>query len=379
MSADTIGVGFVGSGWISRAHAHALYALNHVAPLPKRIRLVAASSRTSANAERAGRELGFERWTDDWREIVDDPEVEVVAVLSAAEAHLEPTLAALAVGKSVLCEKPLGVDAAQSLELFEAAEEAGVTHACGFNYRYVPAVTLAHDLVHAGRLGELRHYRALYLQDYAVAGGQTRSSGGAGAVLDYSHLVDLLRWFAGEPRSVLAQTASFVSEVEDAYAAMLDLPDGAVATLEASRCALGWKGRHRVELNGSEGSLWWDMEDINRLHVFIAADEQEGIGGFRDVLVTQPDHPYLAEWWPSGHVLGWEHSFVHQWRDFLGAVLEGSPVPERQASFEDGYRASVLCEAILTSAREGRPVAIDEPAGALAGGHVRRHDQEGSA
>ena len=379
MGRDVIGVGVLGYGWISRAHARALHALNHVAPLPKRVRLVSIAGRRPEPLESAARELGFERWTTSWEELLDDSDVDVVANLTAVEGHAEPTLAALQRGKSVLCEKPLGVDAAESHQLFEAAEEAEVTHACGFNYRYVPAVTLAHDLVHAGRLGELRHYRALYLQDYAVAGGQTRSSGGAGAVLDYSHLVDMLRWFAGEPRSVLAQTASFVSEVDDAYAAILDLQGGAVATLEASRCALGWKGRHRVELNGSEGSLWWDMEDINRLHVFIGADEQEGIGGFRDVLVTQPDHPYLAEWWPSGHVLGWEHSFVHQWRDFLGSVLEGSPVPERQASFEDGYRASVLCEAILASAREGRAVAIDEPEGALAGGHVRRHDQEGSA
>jgi predicted dehydrogenase len=369
MASETIGLGFVGSGWISRAHAHALHTLNHVAPLERRSRLVSISSRTQANAESAGRELGFERWTTRWEEVVEDPEVDVVAVLSAAEAHAEPTLAALRAGKPVLCEKPLGVDPAEALTMLEAAREAGVTNACGFNYRYVPAVGLAHGLVGAGRLGELRHYRALYLQDYQVTGDQPRSSGGAGAVLDYVHLVDMLRWLAGEPLSVRAQTVSFVSDVDDAFAAMLELPGGAVAWLEASRCALGWKGRHRIELNGSEGSLWWDMEDINRLHVFLTSDEREGIGGFRDVLVTQPDHPYLGEWWPPGHVLGWEHSFVHQWRDFLGAVLEGAPVPERQASFEDGYRAAVLCDAVLTSAREGRSVAIDELASALAGGH----------
>ena len=246
----------------------------------------------------------------------------------------------------------------------DAADEAGVTSATGFNYRYVPAVALAKQLLDEGRLGDVRHYRAVYLQDYATAGGQPRSSGGAGAVLDYSHLVDLLRFFVGEPEAISARTAAFVSEREDSYAALLDLPGGATATLEASRVATGWKGRQRVEVNGSEGSFWWDMEEPNRLHVFLAADEGEGAGGFRDVLVTQPDHPYLRQWWPPGHVLGWEHSFVHQWRDFLEAVLEDRPVPERQASFEDGYRAAVLCEAIHTSAREGRRVETAETAAA---------------
>jgi predicted dehydrogenase len=118
-------------------------------------------------------------------------------------------------------------------------------------------------------------------------------------------------------------------------------------------------------LNGSDGSLWWDMEDPNRLHVFFTSDERDGLGGFRDVLVTQPEHPYLAEWWPPGHVLGWEHSFVHQWRDFFEAVIEERPVPQRQASFEDGYRAAVLCEAIQTSAREGRRVETGESRAAL--------------
>jgi predicted dehydrogenase len=249
--------------------------------------------------------------------------------------------------------------------MFEAAESAGVTTATGFNYRYVPAVALAKELLTAERLGELRHYRALYLQDYQIAGGQPRSSGGAGAVLDYAHLVDMLRFLAGEPESVTARVSSFVSDVDDAYAAVRELPGGATATLEASRVASGWKGRHRIELNGADGSLWWDMEDPNRLHVFLFADEREGLGGFRDVIVTQPDHPFLAQWWPPGHVLGWEHSFVHQWRDFLEAVLEERPVPDRQASFEDGYRAAVLCEAINASAREGRRVAIAETAAAI--------------
>jgi predicted dehydrogenase len=359
MPADTIGVGFVGYGWISRAHAHALHTLNHLDPLSKRVRLVAIAGRRAEPLQAAAEELGFERWTTRVEELIDDDEVDVVASLAAVEGHADPTLAALAAGKPVLCEKPLGVDAAESRAMLEAAEEAGVTNACGFNYRYVPAVSLAQELIASGRLGELLHFRAQYLQDYQLLAQQPRSSGGAGAVLDYSHLVDMLRFLAVEPEALTARTAHFVSEREDAYAAVLELPGGALGSLEASRCALGWKGRQLIEVNGSEGSLWWDMEDLNRLHVFLADDEREGLGGFRDVLVTRPDHPHLAQWWPPGHVIGWDATFVHEWRDFLEAVIEERPVPDRQASFLDGYRAAVICEAILTAAEEGRRIEIE--------------------
>ncbi len=362
MARDAIGVGFVGYGWISRAHAHALHTLGHVDPLPKRIRLVSIAGGREEPLEASARELGFDRWTTSVDELLEDPEVDVVANLAAAEGHAGPTIAACERGKHVLCEKPLGMDAAEARAMLDAAEDEGVTHACGFNYRYVPAIALARRLLDEGRLGGIRHFRALYLQDYATAGGQPRSSGGAGAVLDYSHLVDLLRFLGGEPLAVQAQTAAFVSDRDDAFAAMLELPSGATATLDASRVATGWKGRQRIEVNGSDGSFWWDMEDLNRLHVFFTADEQEGVGGFRSILVTQPDHPYLRQWWPPGHVIGWEHTFVHEWRDFLEAVLEGGPVPERQASFEDGYRAAVLCEAIHTAAREGRRLDIAQSA-----------------
>ena len=184
-------------------------------------------------------------------------------------------------------------------------------------------------------------------------------------MLDYSHLVDMLRFLVGEPRTVAASTSSFLTDVDDAYVALFEFAQGLVAALEASRVATGWKGRHRIEVNGSRGSLWWDMEDTNRLHVFLAADEEAGLGGFRDVLVTQPDHPYLRRVVAAGA------------RPRLGARLRPPvarlprggaaerAVPPRQASFEDGYRAAVLCEAIHASAREGRRVEVAETAAAI--------------
>jgi len=355
----------IGYGWIARAHAHAILTVDHMAPLPRRVELAAVAGRNSRRAAAFAAELGFARSTTDWGDVVTADDVDVVAVATPVEAHAEAVAAALRAGKAVLCEKPLAVDADEARELHDLAQDAGVTHAVGFNYRYVPAVALAKELVASGRLGELRHYRGLYLQDYQVLGTQTRPShGGAGAVLDYVHVVDMLRFLAGEPEALAARTATFVSPSEDQFAAVLDLPGGATATLEASRCALGWKGRHRVELNGVQGSLWWDMEDPNRLHVFFLDDEREGLGGFRDVIVTNPDHPFLDRWWPPGHVLGWEHAMVNQWRDFLEAAIEERPVLSRQASFADGARAAVLCDAILASAREGRRVELEPVAAA---------------
>ena len=361
MAGDTLGIGFVGSGWISRAHAHALQTLNHIAPLPKRIRLVAVSSRRPEPARALASELGFERFTTRWEDVVADEAVDVVAVLAADPAHAPASIAALDAGKPVLCEKPLAVDAAEAARMLAAAEAAGVPHACGFNYRYVPAVRLMYELASRGRLGALRHFRAVYLQDWAAGTTATRPShGGSGAVGDYSHLLDLVLHLCGQPLGVSGHAASFVSPVADAYVAALDLPGGALGSLEASRCATGWKGRQRIELNGELGAAWWDMEDLSRLHVYLTRDEAEGLAGFRSVLVTDPGHPFMAQWWPPGHVIGWEHTLTHQWRDFLTAVLDGRPVPPEQASFEDGWRAAVLADAIVKAAAEGRRVEVSD-------------------
>jgi predicted dehydrogenase len=362
MPGETIGIGFVGYGWIARVHAHALHTLNHLAPLPRRVELVALAGRRAERAERAARELGFARWTTSWEAVVTDPAVDVLANVGPNEIHAEPSIAALELGKPVLCEKPLGADLDEARRMAAAAQSAAVTNACGFNYRFVPAVRLAYETIASGRLGRLRHVRAVYLQDWASAPLASRPShGGSGAVGDYSHLVDLLLHLGVRPRAVSAHVASFVGAREDAYAAVLELEGGGLGVLEASRCATGWKGRQRIELNGADGALWWDMEDLNRLRVFFVSDEREGLGGFRDVLVTQPHHPFLEEWWTPGHSLGWDASFVHEWREFLRAVLEERPVPETQASFEDGYRAAVVCDAILTAAREGRRIELPEP------------------
>lgn len=383
MASNAIGVGFIGTSWMARVHAHALHTINHVAPLARRIRLVTVAGRRPERTEQAARELGFDRPAPTWEAVVSDPQVAVVANLAPDALHAPVSIAALQQGKPVLCEKPLARDPAEALAMVAAAEAAGVPSACGFNYRFVPAIRLAREIVAAGRLGRLHHFRAVYLQDWAASPRVARTwrferqSTGSGAVGDHSHIIDLLRYLAGEPVSATGELGHFIRqrpdpsgsgellpvEVEDAYAAALRLDNGALATLEASRVATGWKGRQVIELNGSDGSLWWDMEDLNRLHVFFTTDEAAGLGGFRDVLVTQSDHPFMQHWWAPGHILGWEHTFVHQWRAFLEAVLAGQPLAADQASFVDGYRAVQISAAILTAAAEGRRVVLVDEQG----------------
>jgi predicted dehydrogenase len=367
--AREIRVGLVGTGWIVRAHAHALHTIGHLAPLPARIRLVSIYGRREESVAAAAAELGFERWTTDWRALVEDPGIDVVANAGPNALHAPVSLAALAAGKHVLCEKPLAATAEEARAMEAAAARAGVRAACGFNYRFVPAVRLLHGLLHGGRLGTIRHYRGSYLQDWLSANPDWPSHGGGSAVADYSHLADMLRHLAGEPRSMVADVASFLSPTDDAFQAVLRLPGGGTAVLDASRCATGWKGRHRIEIEGTEGSAWWDMEDLNRLHVLFLSDQEQGAGGFRDVLVTEATHPFLAPWWPAGHIIGWEHTFAHQWRAFLAGVLDPGAADPLQASFADGARAAELGEAIQRAAREGRRVALEpQPVPAAVGG-----------
>jgi predicted dehydrogenase len=360
---EVLGVGILGSGWITRAHAHAIGSIGHMAPLARPVRVIALAARNRERGEAMARQLGVDRFTTDWAALVDDPDVDIVANLQGASAHVEGTEAALALGKPVLCEKPLGADRFEARQLMTAAARAAVPAVCGFNYRYVPAMRLAREIVESGKLGEIVHFRAVYLQDHAAGPTPLRPHNGSRAVTDYAHIVDFLRYLGCEAEAVQATTAkltSFGPDVEDAYVAAVDLRGGGIASLEVSRVAWGWKGRQVVEVNGTLGSLWWDMEDLNRLHVFYSRDEADRTGGFRDILVTQPDHPFLDLWWPPGHTIGWEHSFVHEWRDLLSAVIDDRPVSREQATFEDGYQAAVLCDAILASAREGRRVRIDE-------------------
>jgi predicted dehydrogenase len=367
LSRPEIRVGVIGSGWIVRAHVHALHTLNHLGPLPARIRLKWIYGRREEKMAALAHELDIERSTTDWQQIIDDPEVDVVANAGAHALHAPVSMAAIAAGKHVLCEKPLAVATEEAREMERAAARSSVLTACGFSYRFVPAVQLMHRLLAEGRLGAIRHYRGLYLQDWLSNNADFPGGTGGSAVRDFSHLFDMLRHLVGEPLSVVGSAKSILTDADDAFLCGFEMPEGATASLEASSCATGWKARHRIEINGTEGSAWWDMEEFNKLHVMFVKDQREGVGGFRDVLVTEQSHPFMADWWEAGHVIGWQSTFVHQWRAFLSSVLEGEMTDPLQATFHDGVRANELGDAVLQSAREGRRLELapwaSEPTG----------------
>jgi predicted dehydrogenase len=349
-----VGVGLLGHGFMGAAHSRALLALQHL-DVPLRPELVSISGRNREALERARVRWGWGEAVSDWREQVADGRIGLFDNGGPNAVHAEPTIAAARAGKHLVCEKPLGLTAAESYELWQEAERAGVCHLCGFNYRFVPAVRLARELLEAGKLGDVVHVRARYLQSWGWDADPALwrfdpARAGTGALGDLgAHIVDLARYLVGEITSVSARVRTFVPgrEVDDHFVATVELENGAVGTLEASRLARGRLNSNVLEVNGSRGSLVFDVERLNELEV---ADGNS----FRRVLVTEPEHPYLRHWWPPGHTLGWGDTFVNELGHMLEAIAGEHGVGPHGATFEDGYRCSEVLEAILRSAESGR-------------------------
>jgi predicted dehydrogenase len=352
---------------MGKAHSNALKTLPYmVYPPPMLPRLAAISGRNEGAVREAAARYGYAAAYTDWRDLIADPAVQLVDNGGPNNLHLEASVAAAEAGKHVLCEKPLGRTAAEARAMLDAVTRAGVTHMVGFNYRFVPAVRKARELIHSGALGRLYHFRARYLQDW-LADETTpytwrlnKAEAGSGALGDLgSHVVDLARFLIGEPASVSATLTTFTSErpggtvdVDDAFAATVEFASGAIGTLEATRAATGNKNGLFFEANGSNGSIRFNLERLNELEVCAGSD------GFADRLITSPSDPFMRYWWPSGHIIGWEHTFVHEFAHLLECIANGNDVAPYAANFEDGYRASVVCDAIADAARERTHVRI---------------------
>jgi predicted dehydrogenase len=359
-----IGVAMLGYAFMGRAHANAYRTLPYMMwPPVVAPKLVAIAGRNPDSVGEAATRFGFERAVTDWREIVDDERVRLFDNAGPNDLHGEPTIAAAAAGKHVVCEKPLGRDADESYTIWQRVAASGVTHMCGFNYRFVPAIRYARELIAAGRLGEVRHFRARYLQAWgADAELMTwrfdRAQAGSGALGDLgAHIIDLARYLIGEIATVGAVTRTFIPqrgsqtiEVDDAFEASVEFEHGAVGTLEASRVCPGRLNHLALEVNGADGSVAFDLERLNELQVCLTESPEVG---FQTVSVTEPHHPFMAHWWPPGHIIGWEHTFVHELSHLLGAIRDGRSVRPHGADFEDGYRAAEVCDAIVRSARTG--------------------------
>ena len=377
-----LGVGMVGYAFMGAAHSQGWRTAGHVFDLPLRPVLAAVCGRDPGAVRAAADRLGWAATETDWRALIARDDVDLVDICTPGDSHAEIAVAALAAGKHVLCEKPLANTVEEAETMAEAAEAAaarGQVAMVGFNYRRVPAAALARKMVAEGRLGALRHVRVTYLQDWLVdrefplTWRLRKETAGSGALGDLgAHIVDLAQYLAGERvTGVSAMTETFVRErpllagassglsaagggevgpvtVDDAALFTGRFASGALASFEATRFATGRKNSLRIELNGEHGSLAFDLERLNELS-YHDGTEPDSYAGFRRILVTEPDHPYLEAWWPPGHGLGYEHTFVHQARDLVHAIADGGqPLP----SFADGLQVQRVLAAVEESAEK---------------------------
>jgi predicted dehydrogenase len=374
-----VNVALIGYAFMGRAHSN---AYRQVTPFFKpRLtpRLKVICGRTRANVEAAARNLGWEEASTDWEEVVARKDIDIVDVSTPGDMHAPIAIAAARAGKVVLCEKPLANTVAESERMLAAVEKAGVLHMVCHNYRRAPAVMLARQLIDDGRLGEIRHYRGTYLQDWPADANfpmvwrLDKSKAGSGALGDLAaHTIDLARFLVGEIAEVTGDLKTFVTErplapnsrkkgtvtVDDASVALVRFEKGAIGTIEATRMALGRKNYNRFEINGSFGSVAFDMERMNELELYLQSDPQ-AVRGFRRILATDPVHPYFKAWWPAGHIIGYEHTFIHTVYDLLeGMADKRQPSP----SFVDGVKNQRVLAAIEKSAQTGRWVKV--PSGA---------------
>ena len=360
-----IGIGMLGYAFMGKAHSNAFKKIAYMTwPPPLEPRLVGIAGRSETAVQDAAERYGYEYATKDWRELVNDDRIGLFDNGGPNSLHAEPTIAAAEAGKHVVCEKPLGRDADESYEIWRRVAATGVKHLCAFNYRFVPAVRLAREMIEAGELGELRHFRGRYLQDWGDDPTLDTwrfepDEAGSGALGDLgAHVVDLARFLAGEISSVSGFVKTFLPgrRVDDAVEAAVEFESGAVGTIESTRLALGRRNAFQWEINGSKGSVAFDMERLNELQVFRADGDRAR--GFKTVLVSETEHPFWEHWWPPGHIVGWGETFVHELHHVLRAIADDGDIAPYGATFEDGYRAAEVCDAIVRSGESGRRETI---------------------
>lgn len=376
----TIGVGVLGYGMMGRAHSMAFRRLPQAFwPPPLTPRLVAIAGRSAEKSSDAAARFGFATRYERWEDLVADGRVELFDNTGPNHLHAEPCIAAARAGKHVLCEKPLACNAVEALRMLEAVRAAGVIHVCGFNYRFLPAIRLAKQVIEEGRLGRILQFRTRYLQSsladpaFPFRWRLDRDLAGFGVLGDLgSHIVDLARFLVGEPVNVTGWMATFFDRrplegdptrfqrvrTDDAFQALVEFAGGATGVLEASKVCLGSQNRLELEVNGSEGSLRYSLEKMNELQIYLRADEKSSLAGFRQVDVTNTGHPFADRWWPR-LPLGWDQTFVHELAHMLEAIAGNGAIAPYGATFEDGYRAAVICDAIAASAESGSKVRIE--------------------
>ncbi len=376
--APKIGVGMMGYAFMGKAHTNALKKLPYmIYPPPAEPVLVAVAGRSEDAVKEAAKRYGYASYYTDWKKMLKDDRVQLFDNSGPNDAHADPCIAAAKAGKHILCEKPLARNTREAAKMLEAVEKAGVVHMVAHNYRFVPAIRLARELIELGQLGDLYHFRAVYLQEWIMDPNfqyvwrLDKNVAGSGALGDLgSHIIDLARFLVGEPRKVSSMAKTFIKQrpipgggvgevtVDDAFVSTLEFENGAIGTLEASRFCAGRKNYQVLEINGSKGTLVFNLERLNELEVFWKDDKPRETQGFHNVLVSEAFHPFWKHWWPQGHIIGWEHTFVHEMAHLLDAIVNKQPVAPYGADFMDGYKNAVICDAILASAEKEKTVPI---------------------
>lgn len=377
MPKKTLNIGLIGYLFMGKAHSNGWRQAPRFFDMKHDVRLHTICGRNGPAVEKARKQYGWNYAETDWRNVVSNPDIDIIDINTPNDSHAEIAIAAANEGKHILCEKPLAMDVKQCRQMLQAVKKAKVTHMICHNYRRIPAIAQAKKMIQEGALGQIRHYHARYAQSWLVDPKAPRlwrmqkQYAGSGAHGDINaHIIDLARYLVGELDEVCGQMHTFIKQrplpdnpkkmgrvsVDDAAQCIGRFKNGALANLEATRFATGRKNRINIEINGSDGSLEFNLEDLNLLKYFdntAPLDRQ----GFSDIIVTQQNgvHPYVGQWWPPGHIIGYEHTFVHTIADFVNAVGGGKSV---QPTFEDGLRNQQVLESVEKSAATRRWVKV---------------------
>jgi len=371
MSKKLLNIGLIGYGFMGRAHSNAFLQAGRFFDLPYSPALKAVCARNAERAKSFADNWGYESVEADWRKLIERKDIDLIDIASPNDTHAEIAIAAARAGKMVMCEKPLGRNAAEAKAMVEAVEAAKVANMVWYNYRRAPAVVLLKNLIDEGRFGQIFHYRAKFLQDWTISkdlpqGGEglwrldvaVAGSGVTGDLL--AHNIDTAMWLNGRISEVVAMTETFIKErkhnltgnvepvgIDDASAFLCRFENGSLANFEATRYARGHKALYTLEINGEHASAIWDLHDLHRIQYFDHRDE--GLTrGWRSVHVTDGDHPYMKRWWVPGLQIGYEHTFIHQFADFLEALGAGK---EAAPTFRDGLATDYVTDAVLKSAK----------------------------
>ena len=378
--APEVGVGMLGYAFMGKAHSNAYRTIPYMMYPPPAVPVMTAiSGRNETAVADAAKRFGYKRYYTDWRDMLADDEVQLLDNGGPNNVHADPCIMAAAAGKHILCEKPLARTPEEAKSMLNAVEKADVKHMVAFNYRFVPAIRQIRNLIDSGALGQIYHWRAVYLQEWIMPHYGTpkiwrldKSVAGSGAMGDLgTHIIDLAHYLVGDIKSVAGMTKTFIKErdidgeagkwdvdVDDAFVAAVEFANGAVGTLEATRFAGGRKNYNCFEINAEKASIRFNLERMNELEIFWVDSQPKETQGFTNVMVSEGYHPWWENWWPQGHIIGWEHTFVHEITHLLDCIVNDKEVGPHGATFLDGYKADVVAAAIQESASTKRQIDV---------------------